>query len=92
MLGDVRRCIKKLEKQFFEEEDSDQERDLMDAQTDEQRDAKLLALQQQSHIKQFWCVPLSDDVLALDVDKMMAKQKEMTGGRLFDIITADPPW
>jgi len=31
MLGDVRRCIKKLEKQFFEEEDSDQERDLMDA-------------------------------------------------------------
>jgi len=37
-------------------------------------------------------VPLSDDVLALNVDKMIEKQKEMTGGRLFDIITADPPW
>lgn len=70
MLGDVRRHMKKLEKQFFEEEDSDQEKDLMEAQTDEQRDARLLALQQNSHIRQFWCVPLSDDVLALDVEKM----------------------
>ena len=91
MLREVKRHIKALEKQFFIEEDSDQEEELKETITAEKHDEKLVALQEHSHIKQFWCIPLSVDVMKFEWQKL-ADQQKMLGGRLFDVITIDPPW
>jgi 16S rRNA G966 N2-methylase RsmD len=94
MLKDVKRHIKELEKQFFIEEDSEQEEELKETlagNNAEKHDEKLLALQEQSHIKQFWCIPLSVDVRAFNFDRLAEQQKKLAG-RLFDVITIDPPW
>ena len=91
MLKDVKKHIKNLEKQFFEEEDSEQEEELKNQIPAEEHDEKLFALQQQSHIKQFWCIPLSVNVLSFKFEQLAEQQKKL-GGRLFDVITIDPPW
>ena len=91
MLKDVKKHIKNLERQFFEEEDSENEELLKESIPDEKHDEKLLALQELSHIKQFWCIPLSVNVKDYDFDKLAKEQMKM-GGRLFDVITIDPPW
>lgn len=43
------------------------------------------------HIRQFWCIPLSTNVKSFDF-KSLEKNQKQYGGKLFDIITTDPPW
>lgn len=91
MLKDVRRHIKQLEKQFFEEEDSEKEEELKQINNVSKHEEALQAFKETSHLKQFWCIPLSVNVLNLDFDQLSKNQMKQ-GGRLFDVITIDPPW
>lgn len=61
MLRDVKKHIKELEKQFFLEEDSEQEEKLKELG---QQDPgyNQAQVQQMTNIKQFWCIPLSVNV------------------------------
>jgi mRNA (2'-O-methyladenosine-N6-)-methyltransferase len=69
----------------------------IDSEDDEKHDEKVLKLEidekamAQSNVRQFWCIPLSINVLKFDFNKLAKAQKKF-GGRLFDIITMDPPW
>lgn len=38
------------------------------------------------------CIPLSVDVRSFNWENLAATQKKLSGGRLFDVITIDPPW
>ena len=82
MLKDCRIEIKKLEEQFFEENDSELE---------EEAEKDLMKQEKGTGIKQFWCVPLSVNVLEFEFDKLIKSQLKHAG-RLFDVITMDPPW
>jgi len=42
-------------------------------------------------VRQFWCIPLSVNVITFDFANL-AKTQKKHGGRLYDIITMDPPW
>lgn len=41
--------------------------------------------------QQHWCIPISVNVVGYDFDKLVEAQLK-NGGRLFDVITIDPPW
>lgn len=83
MLKDCRKHIKELEEQFFRENDSDQE------EIDEL--AMTAKVEKGTGIKQYWCIPLSVNVLDFSFKSLIKSQKQH-GGRLFDVITMDPPW
>jgi hypothetical protein len=53
---------------------------------------KLQSLKEKSHIQQFWTIPMSENVTALGYEHLANCQKEQSGGKLFDVITCDPPW
>eukprot|EP00347_Sterkiella_histriomuscorum_P014782 403359546 len=91
MLKEVKKHIKSLEKQFFEEEDSEKEEELKQINNNSKHEEALQAFKETSHLKQFWCIPLSVNVTTLDFD-LLAKSQMKQGGRLFDVITIDPPW
>ena len=99
LLKEVNRHIRDLERKFFEEEDSDAERELQrhlhtpNAQNPEFESNPRIKekLKEKSHIQQFWSIPLSENVSSIDFDKLAASQMQQ-GGRLFDVITMDPPW
>ena len=91
MLKEVKKHIKALEKQFFEEEDSEKEDELKQISNVAKHEEALAAFKEHSHMKQFWCIPLSVNVTSFDFDKL-AKSQLDTMGRLFDVITIDPPW
>ena len=42
-------------------------------------------------MKQFWCIPLSINVTHFDFKRVADTQRKLAG-RLFDVITIDPPW
>ena len=99
MIKDVNYHIRELERQFFEEEDSEEENELkmslMNKQnkiSEQEHNKKLESLKEKSHIQQFWTIPMSENVTALGYEHLANVQKEHTGGRLFDVITCDPPW
>ena len=48
-------------------------------------------LKEKSYIQQFWSLPLSENVTGIEFDKLAATQMKH-GGRLFDVVTMDPPW
>jgi 16S rRNA G966 N2-methylase RsmD len=54
-------------------------------------DEALAAFKETSHMKQFWCIPLSVNVTHFDFQKLADIQMKQAG-RLFDVITIDPPW
>ena len=83
MLIDCRKQIQNLEKLFFEENDSDKE----------EADESVIKKQDEkgTGIKQFWFIPLSVNVREFDFMEL-AYTQEKNGGRLFDVITMDPPW
>ena len=88
--------IRELERKFFEEEDSEVEEELkIDCEkkdtTAEEHNLRLEKLKEKSHIQQFWAIPLSENVTAIDFPGL-ASQQLQHGGRLFDVITCDPPW
>lgn len=88
--------IRELEKKFFEEEDSQGEEELKlnferEGITAAEHNLRLEKLKEKSHIQQFWSIPISDNVTSIDFDKLAESQLEH-GGRLFDVITCDPPW
>lgn len=56
-----------------------------------QHEEALAAFRQHAHLKQFWCIPLSVNVTHFNFDLLADSQKKF-GGRLFDVITIDPPW
>ncbi len=91
MLKEVRKHIKQLEKQFFEEEDSEKEEELKIINNVSKHEEALEAFKETSHLKQFWCIPLSVNVKHMDIQHFADSQKKL-GGRLFDVITIDPPW
>ena len=91
MLKEVKKHIKALEKQFFEEEDSEKEEELKQISNVAKHEEALSAFKQSTHLKQFWCIPLSVNVTHFDFD-LLAKNQMKYAGRLFDIITMDPPW
>lgn len=73
MLAAVNGHIVELEQQFFEEEDSETERELIQnlensAVTPEEHDRNLMAFKETQHIQQFWTIPLSDSVTELAWD------------------------
>ena len=46
-----------------------------------------------AHIKrQHYCIPLSVNVVGYDFDKLVEAQLKHANGRMFDVITIDPPW
>lgn len=91
MLRQVRKHIKALERQFFEEEDSEKEEELKQISNTKSHDEALAAFKETSHMKQFWCIPLSVDVIHFEFTRL-ADAQQRHGGRLFDVITIDPPW
>ena len=91
MLKDVRKHIKQLEKQFFEEEDSEKEDELKKISNVAKHEEALAAFKEHAHLKQFWCIPLSVNVTNFNFDKLGDSQIK-SSGRLFDVITIDPPW
>ncbi len=68
MLKEVKRHIKILEKQFFEEEDSEREDELKQISNIAKHEKALAAFKEHAHLKQFWCVPLSVNVTSFDFD------------------------
>jgi vacuolar-type H+-ATPase subunit I/STV1 len=96
MIKDVNYHIRDLERQFFEEEDSDVELELKQSLTQQNISAaeyneKLATLKDKSHIQQFWTIPMSQNVTNLGYQRLADCQMK-NGGRLFDVITCDPPW
>ena len=96
MIKEVNYCIRDLEKQFFEEEDSEAELELkMNTKkgilTAKEHNEQLDKLKAKSHIQQFWTIPMSENVTQMEFQKLAAAQKKH-GDRLFDVITCDPPW
>jgi hypothetical protein len=91
MLKEVKKHIKSLEKQFFEEEDSDKEEELKQINNNNKHEEALEHFKETSHLKQFWCIPLSVNVKSFNFD-LLAKSQMKQSGRLFDVITIDPPW
>lgn len=92
MLKEVKKHIKILERQFFEEEDSDLEEEQkakMSRNIDENNEA--LVEQHHNYIKQLWCIPLSINVKGYDFENFANVQLK-NAGRMFDVITIDPPW
>jgi hypothetical protein len=43
-------------------------------------------------MKQFWSIPLSENVMTLNFQALREAQLEAGNGKLFDVITMDPPW
>jgi uncharacterized membrane protein (DUF106 family) len=68
MLKEVKKHIKALEKQFFEEEDSEKEEELKQISNQDKHEEALTLFKQQSYLKQFWCIPLSVDVTTFNFD------------------------
>lgn len=69
MLRQVKKHIKDLEKQFFLEEDSEQEEDLkreFSNPLSEDYDERLEKIREKTHIKAFWSIPLSVNVKGLE--------------------------
>ena len=62
LLKEVMKHAKLLEKQFFEDEDSEREDQLKKITNVAQHEEALQAFKESSYLKQFWCVPLSEDV------------------------------
>lgn len=91
MLKEVKKHIKQLEKSFFEEEDSEKEEELKMINNNVKHEEALEHFKETSHLKQFWCIPLSVNVKSFDFDRLAQSQIKQ-GGRLFDVITIDPPW
>lgn len=91
MLKEVKKHIKLLEKMFFEEEDSEKEDELKQISNVAKHEEALAAFKEHAHLKQFWCIPLSVNVTSFDFD-LLGKSQMKSGGRLFDVITIDPPW
>jgi len=92
MLAEVNRFIALSERQFFIEEDSDKEEDLKQITNVGTHEQALREFKDICHMKQFWCMPLSVDVRDFDFQRLIHAQKQLTGGKLFDVITVDPPW
>lgn len=65
-LKEVRKQIKLLEKAFFEEEDSEQEESLKQIANVAKHEEALAAFRENAHLKQFWCIPLSVNVMDFD--------------------------
>ena len=95
MIEDVDFHVRNLEKTFFEEEDSEAEDDLRKNFKRNISDAKhnrqLEKLLEKSHIQQFWTIPISENVTEIKWDLLADAQKKHAG-KLFDVITCDPPW
>lgn len=97
LIKEVNGYIRDLERQFFIEEDSEEEEVLKkhSAQSKSSQggkyDEQLSQFKKKQYIQQFWGIPMSDDVKSIKWDLMSKSQKEH-GGRLFDVITCDPPW
>jgi hypothetical protein len=109
--------IQNFERQFFEEEDSEEERALQVQFPQDEALVEVEAVRQQyqqraakSYIQQFWSIPLSIDIKKnafrkagnsqlrgdlrlgeFDWDSLIDAQQK-AGGRMFDVITCDPPW
>ncbi len=54
-------------------------------------DQALAEFRETTNMKQFWCIPLSINVTQFEFQRLAQTQKKMAG-RLFDVITIDPPW
>lgn len=101
MMAEVKRHIMELEKQFFYEEDSDQEEINFGPAHDAEKDPvkhndRLNEIKDKSNIQQFWCTPLStliqNDMAIKLFSSIGEAQAKHANGRLFDVITCDPPW
>jgi 16S rRNA G966 N2-methylase RsmD len=88
----VRRFIRVFERAFFIDEDSDREEELKQITNVVKHEEALQVFRETCHIKQFWCVPISTDIRGFDFKKLFESQLKNSGGRLFDVITVDPPW
>ena len=72
-LKEVRKQIKLLEKAFFEEEDSEQEESLKQIANVTKHEEALAAFRENAHLKQFWCIPLSVNVMDFDFARLASQ-------------------
>lgn len=84
MLKRVRNHIQELEKQFFIDENSDED--------EETKNTADQIVSKKDNVKQVHCIPLSVNVSQFDFQKLIDAQLKNANGRLFDVITIDPPW
>lgn len=61
------------------------------SQSAAEHNQQLERLKEKSYIQQFWTIPLSEDVKDYKWEELAQAQMK-NAGRLFDIITCDPPW
>lgn len=87
---DVQEHIMILEEKWFQMEQSDEEDPNLDPSI-LNSPCSIDLVKGKSHIAQHFCIPCSVDVRTFDFDKLINAQMN-TGGRLFDVITMDPPW
>jgi len=100
MLKDVNKNIRILERNFFEEEDSEEEERFMNKLKDltltkEEHNRNLETMTKKSHLTQFFSIPLSMNVMDLLKEECLNRMVDAQmqhGGRMFDVITCDPPW
>lgn len=95
MLREVKKHIIDLEKQFFIEENSedDEANDQTKLEATHEANSQEMLPTANAHIKrQHYCIPLSVNVVGYDFDKLVEAQLKHANGRLFDVITIDPPW
>lgn len=77
LLKEVNKHIRMLEQQFFEEEDSDVEREqqlILEQKNDdyspEEQYIQVEKIKAKSHIQQFWSIPLSKNVMTFNWGKL----------------------
>lgn len=99
LLKEVNKNIARLEEQFFIEEDSDAEAEtfgLKDMPTPVLHNDRLDIIKKSSNIQQFWSIPLCEQIGHPECftlfDRLAEAQLKNANGRLFDVITCDPPW
>lgn len=81
------------------DEDSDDKKEAVDPKEftlpAEAHDKRLAQIRDRSNLQQFWCIPLNHQIGLKSYDflmKLSQAQRRHSGGRLFDVITCDPPW
>ena len=76
-----------LAKKFFEEENSDNEVMLQNIE-----DQDYVIKKSSLHLQQFWSIPISRSATDNKMWTDLINAQKKYGGRLFDVITCDPPW
>ena len=85
----VKKFITDLEEKWLEMENSDDE--TVDAPEQLVTANSIDLVKGKSHLKQHYCIPCTANVRTYEFN-ILVKAQMLNGGRLFDVISMDPPW